>query len=145
MNLKSPNKQRAAFLFGLYDTPEDVENNIGCGTSEESWLKQCGGKSSVVKKLPELHMLQLVTQRHWRDRERGRESELSQHAALKHFKLKQSACFYLTGRCFRVSASSSGQFVQLCDCDLSWSLFVGKYTLIWTALSIETHNIRKTL
>lgn len=74
MNLKSPNKQWAAFLFGLYDTPDDVENNIGCGTSEESWLKQCGGKSSVVKKLPELHMLRLVTQRHWRDRERGAES-----------------------------------------------------------------------
>lgn len=80
-----------------------------------------------------------------RQRGGGRESELSQHAARKHFKFKQSACFYLTGRCFRVSASSSGQFVQLCDCDLSWSLFVGKHTLIWTALSIETHNIRKTL
>ena len=107
-------------------------------TSEEGGLQQRRGESSLVKKLHQSHVLQLVTQRHWRhkekqisddrdqkrEREREREtSVLKQPTALKHLYKATSLqwiCSYLTGRGFPVSASSSSQLVQPDGCDPSW-------------------------
>lgn len=105
-------------------------------TREESGLQQRRGESSLVKKLHQSHVLQLVTQRHWRhkekqisdDRNQKRERErrvsvLKQPTALKHFYKATTLQWihsYLTGRGFPVSASSSSQLVQPDGCDPSW-------------------------